>query len=327
MKISKEIGGYLDMEQYSGSLYHDGALALSSGRACLQYLIEAREIAEIWLPNYICSSVVAPCRAAELVVKRYEISLDLQPDWDTVSDSVGFLYLVDYYGALSEQTIERALKRFDGRIIVDETENFFRRPLPGVDTLYSVRKYFGVPDGAFLYTDARIGRELPRDESRERMRHLLGRFEKSASDFYSEAQNNNALFADRPVCKMSHITENILRSLDYGLIAKRREANYEYLEERLASISSLRLDMPTGPFAYPYEVDDGLELKRRLAEHRIYVPTLWPNVLTDAPVGSVAYRYAANVLPLPIDQRYETNDMQIMLDVMIEEGVELEHCE
>ena len=38
-KTQKEIGGYLELERFSGSLYHDNALALSSGRACLAYLI------------------------------------------------------------------------------------------------------------------------------------------------------------------------------------------------------------------------------------------------------------------------------------------------
>lgn len=326
MSNSKEIGGYLEMERYSGSLYHDDALALSSGRGCLEYLIEARSITEIWLPDYLCSSVESLCNALNIVVKRYEVGFDMQPDWNTVSDDAGFLYLVDYFGVLSKLTIERALERFDGCVIVDETENFFRKPHPHVDTLYSIRKYFGVPDGAFLYTDKKIARELPRDESRERMRHILGRFEKTASDFYGDAQNNNAFFADRSVRKMSDITENILRSLDYEAIAKCRETNYRYLEERLAPTNSLHVDMPSGPFAYPYLTDNGLELKRRLAAHRIYVPTLWPNVLADASVGSAAHELAADILPLPVDQRYDTDDMQTMLDVMIEEGVKLEHC-
>ena len=35
----KEIGGYLELDTYSLPMLHGDALALNSGRACLQYLI------------------------------------------------------------------------------------------------------------------------------------------------------------------------------------------------------------------------------------------------------------------------------------------------
>ena len=40
--MHKEIGGYLELERFTGAMLHEGALALSSGRACLSYLIEQR---------------------------------------------------------------------------------------------------------------------------------------------------------------------------------------------------------------------------------------------------------------------------------------------
>ena len=33
--MHKEIGGYLELERFSGPMMHEDALALSSGRACL----------------------------------------------------------------------------------------------------------------------------------------------------------------------------------------------------------------------------------------------------------------------------------------------------
>ena len=50
--MRKEIGGYLELERFTGPMLHDGALALSSGRACLSYLIEQRGIRKIALPDY-----------------------------------------------------------------------------------------------------------------------------------------------------------------------------------------------------------------------------------------------------------------------------------
>lgn len=71
-------------------------------------------------------------------------------------------------------------------------------PVDGLDTLYTCRKYFGVADGAFLYSDMRLSKEIPQDESFERMHFLLGRYERSANEFYGEYVANNKLFATEP---------------------------------------------------------------------------------------------------------------------------------
>ena len=51
-----------------------------------------------------------------------------------------------------------------------------------------------------------------------------------------------------------------------------------------------------------------MELKKRLAEKKIYVATLWPNVLKCD--GALEKDYAENILPLPCDQSYDVNDMK-----------------
>lgn len=57
-----------------------------------------------------------------------------------------------------------------------------------------------------------------------------------------------------------------------------------------------------GPFAYPYYIENGIEIRKRLAKKKIYIQTLWPNVLKDNREKSIEYMYAANILPLPCGQ-------------------------
>ena len=57
--MHKEIGGYLELERFTGPMLHEKALALSSGRACLSYLIEQRKIRKIALPDFNCDIVEA----------------------------------------------------------------------------------------------------------------------------------------------------------------------------------------------------------------------------------------------------------------------------
>lgn len=104
----------------------------------------------------------------------YSIGLDFKPkmkEWD------GWLYLVNFYGQLSNEYI----LSLGNNVIVDNAQAYFQDPLPGIDTLYTCRKFFGVPDGAILYTDKFI-KIKQKDESYKRMNFLLGRFERTAGN-------------------------------------------------------------------------------------------------------------------------------------------------
>lgn len=57
----KEIGGYLELEQNSGSEFRSNGIALNSARNCLRYLIRARKIKKIWLPKFLCSVISDTC--------------------------------------------------------------------------------------------------------------------------------------------------------------------------------------------------------------------------------------------------------------------------
>ncbi|MBO5560987.1 MAG: hypothetical protein J6A07_05000, partial [Firmicutes bacterium] len=65
-------------------------------------------------------------------------------------------------------------------MIIDNTQAYFQMPVNGVDTFYTCRKFFGVTDGAVLYTASAVDTELDIDESYTRMTYILGRFERSA---------------------------------------------------------------------------------------------------------------------------------------------------
>lgn len=199
-------------------------------------------------------------------------------------------------------------------MIVDNVQAFFQEPVPGVDTVYSCRKYFGVPDGAYVATEAVPLETLEQDVSMDRMRCVLGRFEGQASDYYQDYQATGPLFEQMPLRSMSALTRNILRAVDYDAVKNRRSENYAVLESILGKRNPLQLKTPEGPYCYPFYCKNGLQIKKYLAEKKIYVPTLWPDVLQLE--GSLEKDYAENILPLPCDQRYGYDDMMIIVDYL-----------
>lgn len=306
MKSIKEIGGYFGLEQFGGTEYHSGLIGVNSGRAALLYVIRAKGIRKLYIPLFLCDSVYKVCEREGVPYEFYSVGEGFLPEFDGRLGEGEWLYVVNYYGQLDDSVI-LALKEEHKNLIIDNVQAFFRRPLSGVDTVYSCRKFFGVPDGGYVSTDAILDEELPEGRSSHRMRHVLGRIEDGASAHYGEFKVSDDGFAAEGLTAMSAVTRSILRGIDYEAVRLRRNENYAVLASVLGELNPLKLTDPDGPYCYPFYCHGGMEIKRRLAEARIFVPTLWPNVLSSE--DSFAADYAANILPLPVDQRYGEAEM------------------
>ena len=51
----KEIGGYIEFEDYAGLEFHQDAIPLNCARNCLLFLIEAKDIRKTHIPLLLCS--------------------------------------------------------------------------------------------------------------------------------------------------------------------------------------------------------------------------------------------------------------------------------
>ncbi len=308
----KEIGGYFGLEQLINKPYYDNLVALNTGRNALIYLIKAKRISKVYLPYYLCNSVSDKLSKNNISFEYYHIQKDFLPLFEKGLKNDEYLYIVNYYGQVSDYIIKRLKDKYKN-IILDNAHSFFQKPLPGIDTIYTCRKYFGVTDGAYLSTNSVLDFDLEVDKSSSRMKHVLGRFEGQASDFYNDFKRNDDSFKELPLKKMSLVTRNILGAIDYGKVLEYRKRNFKYLHSRLKHTNELDIEIPNGPFAYPYYCVNGIEIRKKLAKNKIYIPTLWPNVLRECSGDSVEFDYAANILPLPCDQRYGLEDMEYLI--------------
>lgn len=313
----REIGGYFELDKYSMPMLHEGAIALNCGRNTLAYLIEAKGIEKIKVPKFLCDTVREVCEREKISISFYSITRDFLPEELTL-EADEWLYLVNFYGQLDNDTIRGYVEKYE-RVIVDHAQAYFQMPLENVDTLYTCRKFFGVADGGILYTDTKLDREIPQDESFDRMKFVLGRFERSASEFYAEAASNNDFFADEPIKLMSKLTENLLHGIDYEAVKQKRTRNFEILHEAFGKINPLKLTVPQGAFMYPLYLENGGEIRRKLQAKKIFIPTLWPDVFEHCDESELEYDYAKNILPIPVDQRYDEVDMKYIIKAVFDE--------
>jgi len=308
----KEIAGYFGLEQLISNEYYKDLIPLNTGRNALLYLLKAKNIKKVYIPYYLCNSISDMLKKNRYDFEYYKISPKFMPVFNKRLEKNEHLFVVNYYGQLTKEKI-LSLKRRYKNIILDNTHAFFQKPLKGIDTIYSCRKFFGVPDGAYLSTDVTLNEDLEVDISKDRMEHILGRYEGTASDYYSKFKENDSFLKTEPLKYMSKLTHNILGAIDYERIRRARNENFTYLQAKLGIYNKIKIKTPDGAFAYPFFIEEGIPIRKGLIKKKIYVPILWPNVLTDTSEGSIENYYAANILPLPCDQRYTIKDMYVII--------------
>jgi len=310
----KEYGGYIELDTYRLPMLHDGFLALNCGRNCLAYVVKKRNIKKLVLPYLMCDSVFNICKKNNVKMSFYHIDSGFRvPDMVLGDDE--WLYIMNYYGQLTADYLIQLKQKYT-RVIVDNAQAYFDEPVISADTIYTCRKFFGVSDGAFLYTDLETDKDIEKDESYTRMGFLLGRFERGASEFYREYVLNNELFENEPIKLMSKLTNNLLHGIDYEFVKKCRTDNFNQFYDRFYGINKLVLHRIKGAFAYPLLVDNGSWVRNALQQKKIYIPTLWPNVLKKMPESSMEYWFSDNILPLPCDQRYDYTSIEYICDVV-----------
>ena len=312
----KEIGGYFGLEALVANEYYSDLIAVNNARCALLYLVKAKHYQKVYLPYFLCDSVRLMLLREQIPFEEYRVNQSFLPLLDRKINPDEVVYIVNYYGFISTEQQEE-FRRINGNIVVDNSQAFFIRPVSGIDTLYSCRKFFGVPDGGYLSTNTILQEQLPIDISMNRMKHILGRYEgKCASDYYEDFINNDESFKEISLRQMSRLTHNILGAIDYEAVKLRREENFHTLAELLGDRNPIRRPCPPGPYAYPFYMKKGMSVKKQLAKRRIYVATLWPNVLGTG--LDVEEDLAENILPLPCDQRYTKDDMQRVAETLQE---------
>jgi hypothetical protein len=250
-----------------------------------------------------------PAAAMEIPVEWYDVGPDLLPS-RVSPQGADAIVVVNYFGLVPREFQRQIASQFPN-VIIDNSQAFFSPPVENAHTIYSCRKFFGVPDGAYLYTDKRIDGGIGTDASHDRFAYLFKRMEMGAEAGYADFKSNEEILSRQPIMEMSLSTQAVMRGIDSGAAERIRDANYEYLHGRLAAANYLAAgERPNGPMCYPFWVENGRELKKTLIENRIYVPTYWADALARLAPDAVETGFVNDIVPIPLDQRYGMDDME-----------------
>lgn len=310
------IGGYFSIELPHREEYHKNAIRLNTGRNCLEYIFRVRGYKKVYMPYYTCEAVMEPINKLGIPYEFYHIDIHFEiRDRFTLKEGEALLY-TNYYG-LKQRYVEQLAAKVSNRLIIDNTQAFYAKPLSGIDTFYTCRKFFGVPDGAYLYCDKELDEEIEQDYSYDRVAHLVKRIDLSAEEGFKDFRQVDDGLDNQPIRKMSKLTQCMMQGIDYEAVAKCRRSNFQLLHKALGKENDLELHLEDNavPMVYPYLVPvEGL--RERLIENKIFVARYWPNVLDWTTKDEIDYLLAYQMQPLPIDQRYGEEEIGKIIKIV-----------
>ena len=306
------IGGYIGWEFSKGQEYHQGLLRLNTARNAFEHILRTRKYTEVYLPYYCCEAVLEPMKKLGIEHTFYSINDKLEPVIDfEIGERDCFLY-VNYFG-VKDDAVARLAKEVRN-LVVDNSQSFFSRPQPGIDTFYSCRKFFGVADGAYLSADVAFD-GLPVDTSFDACTHLLKCADTGIESGFADFKVNETRLVGQDVRQMSVLTHAMMEAAPYSYSCSKRNENFQYLHERLSEVNELKLNFSSlnGPMHYPLLVSKP-ELRKLLISEKIFIGDFWPAVRTWMAADTYEYFLSENLLALPIDQRYDKNDMDRIIN-------------
>lgn len=312
--MMKEFGGYLPFEIKKGNEYYygDDVVALNCARNAIVYSFLDGGYSKLYLPFYMCYSVMDALRKNGILFETYHINERFEPIGVCLKSNECILY-PNYFGLFSDEKIRRIVQRYEN-VILDNTQAFFSKPIPEVYNVYSCRKFVGVSDGAYVVHKGIKHMEYERDKSYHRMQYLFKAIEEGTNAAYHANLEVEQELCELPIQRMSLVTHSLLAMADYDLIKKRRVCNFEIINHffSLQEKKCILRSAECVPMIYPLVCEEPA-VRTELVKHNIYVPQWWKYLLKDVEINSFEKMLAECLMPLPVDQRYEEADMKEMI--------------
>ncbi len=316
------IGGYFELADYEEGIFpHKKGILLNTGRNALEYILRSiGYIKRVYLPYYTCEVVLEPLKKLNIPWAFYHVNTQFEIDEEIHLKESEYIIVNNYFG-IKDAYIKLLSVLYGEHLIVDCAQALFTRPIHGIKSFYSTRKFVGVSDGGVAYLgnvhDGAINvNEVECTGNHDN--HLFIRKEYGAEAGFADYQANELKLDNQPIRWMSETTKRILNHIDYNKVVNKRRSNFFYLNNALAEQNNLilpSLDTFTCPMVYPFVTRIDKQLRKKLIEHKVYIAKYWPNV-QQLSHYETEYYLANRLIPIPCDQRYGEKELNRIIEII-----------
>lgn len=261
-------------------------IKLNLARNCLKYLIQVYAIRRIYLPYYTCPVVWNSAREENCEVKFYHIDKDFLPTEKFEEND--FILYTNYFG-INSKNCKNLAKKYQN-LIVDNSHSFFCKPL-GLASFNSLRKFFNVQNGAYLFTSKQLGQVFEVDKIELQSVSMQEDYEKFLK---------NELFLDsqKQIKAISPKVEKMMNDIDFEAESIKRVRIFKQYEKVLENFNNIQLDLNSGdiPYCYPFSPNSEI-IKRKLWSKNLVLLQLWKNF----PKSFIESEFLNDTIALPLD--------------------------
>lgn len=329
---------------YKGSDY----VWLSTGRSATRLVLQTIEernpnVKKVALiPSFTCYTVIDPFIDFGYEVHTLPLSLDLRTSPEEILQSVeqtgtDVLLVHRYYGFDTLPGFNEIVEalRNKGVVVIEDCTQCLYSDFPVSDADYfvgSIRKWCGVPDGGFATCRDGNFEHKPNcsDEKMVEAKRVASELKyqflfESKGDkptFKTKYREAEELLDNQTVYySIGELSARIQAELDVDELKQKRRANYKVLLKGLQNVAGLSilfqvLPDEVTPLYFPILVDNRAQWQDLLADNDIYAPVVWPKADQCPVIDTNSQTIYDRILCIPIDQRYGTDDMERIVNVI-----------
>lgn len=353
---NKEIGSYFSIapqdieksqKQPLTELTENNLLFYSTCRSAIRCILESLNdtTKKALLPAFTCHAVVEPFVTSGYEVHPYPINKDLSINLEVLEKMVNetkpsVILVHDYFGFNSNSALKssRLLERYrsNGMVVIEDLTQSMFSGYEHIQADYrvgSIRKWMGIPDGAFLKGPDIMPVDTQDDELVEAKKgamtykhYYITLNEGNKAELLSLYRKAEDILDSRDVIYgMSSLSKKLFSLYDVSKFCSERRDNATALLTLLKNIRNIGLPFRNVegneiPFYIPVIVErNRKELQQFLAQNGVFATVIWgcPDEFVNQLDVDSQLIYD-KILCIPCDQRYTVNDMTFIGELFVE---------
>ncbi len=254
---------------------------LNLARNCLKYIIKAYGIKEIFIPYYSCQTLWIAAREEKCKVKFYHIDNNFMPAIKFPKEA--YIVYINYFGLCTENCKNLAEKYKN--LIIDNTHSFYSQAI-GLSSFNSLRKFFYVQNGAYLYTNKILNENIPSDD----LKLTPSQFHNDTEKFI---KNELILNKEKDIKYAAPEVITALSKINFEKDKKQRIEIFNKYSKAFDKFNKITLKLTNNdvPYCYPFCPNCKVDI------HDLTILRLWKPL----PKNFVEHTFLNNTMALPLN--------------------------
>ena len=316
-------------------------MLLSGGKSAIEFIlkdISFKKDEVLLVPSFLCPTIISFIKRLDIKYEFYNVKKNLSIDLDELQKksydyNVKCIFFINYFGFYhSEETI-RVLKELqeNGIVLIEDAVQMFwldrNEKFIGDYVFNSYRKFLPI-DGSLLLCSNLVEIKEPKDSyykymkiAREQKTRYIYEKEGSEEEFLSSFSKAHSAYYERnKIFGINTESEEFLNYINFDELTNRRNENFKYVYKELKKIKNIKVLFDESnlngniPLVIPILTSERDKVRLSLMGKKIYCPIHWDlsNEEWIDRFGDSTY-ISNNILSIPIDWRYDLNDMEYLI--------------